>query len=357
MAKIIVQPGQSLFDIAVKYYGSVEGVFDILRRNKLKGITDNVYAGDELELADRALNTRVARFLEPYEVATMEERLRADGIGWMQLGALTQEGARSLFCVAEPPPPALVTLRADVSASTQEVRLAEGSEVGLFVRLSRPAVKPVSLPIQVVEAGGASLADYRLRDASGVSIKLSKGRFSVSFEAEQDTQYFSVIATEDALAETGEGIILALSDLPPGYLSGTEHTVTLPFTSSEDKELIAVDSLEKLDAIRYDLDGNGIPATAGRSAYEAAFGNLFTSLRRYGGYRLTTDLDFAGTKWENPEGGTFVGTRVRGGWTPIGDITTLFDAIFDGNGHVISNLYISRTDRNDWLLWLHKLSV
>ena len=188
MAKIIVQPGQSLFDIAVKYYGSVEGVFDILRRNKLKGITDNVYAGDELELADRALNTRVARFLEPYEVATMEERLRADGIGWMQLGsASTQEGARSLFCVAEPPPPALVTLRADVSASTQEVRLAEGSEVGLFVRLSRPAVKPVSLPIQVVEAGGASLADYSLRDASGVSIKLSKGRFSITFEAEQDT--------------------------------------------------------------------------------------------------------------------------------------------------------------------------
>ena len=93
-------------------------------------------------------------------------------------------------------------------------------------------MKPVSLPIQVVEAGGASLADYSLRDASGVSITLSEGRFSVTFEAGQDTQYFSVEATEDVLAETGEGIILALSDLPRGYLSGTEHTVTLPFTSS-----------------------------------------------------------------------------------------------------------------------------
>ena len=32
MPKIIVQPGQSLLDVAVQHYGSVEGAYDLVRR-------------------------------------------------------------------------------------------------------------------------------------------------------------------------------------------------------------------------------------------------------------------------------------------------------------------------------------
>ena len=56
MPKIIAEAGQSLLDIAVKYYGTVEGVFDLVRRNRLNGITDNVYAGQQLDVAEAPLS-------------------------------------------------------------------------------------------------------------------------------------------------------------------------------------------------------------------------------------------------------------------------------------------------------------
>ena len=47
--------GQSLMDIAVQEYGAVSQVFELVRANGLRGITDNVWAGDELVIpaADR----------------------------------------------------------------------------------------------------------------------------------------------------------------------------------------------------------------------------------------------------------------------------------------------------------------
>ena len=335
MAKIVVQPGQSLLDVAVKYYGSVEGVFDVVRRNKLNGITDNIYAGDELEVAEAPLNPRVARFLSSHQMATMEERLRPEGIGWMQVtkSSSLRASARDFFCVAETP---RVTLRAEQSY------VDEGTSVRIYVELNHPAETRVSIPVRVIEAGGASVADYTIKDAGGASIAIADGHFTFVFEAGQTAQPFSVEATQDVLAETGEGLILALVDLPQDYRVGAQQIVALPFTGSEDKELIPIDTLEQLNAIRWDLNGDGIPETAHRTEYEAAFPHLFDRVRQYGGYRLTQDLDFAGTEWENPQNGTFTGTHIVGGWPPIGGSAVKFTATFDGNGHVIRNLYINR---------------
>ena len=104
--------------------------------------------------------------------------------------------------------------------------------------------------------------------------------------------------------------------------------------------LIPISTLEQLDAMRYDLDGNGTPTgTADQIAsYNTAFDDVIEEGVTYSGYRLTTNLDFAGSQWENPTGGTYAGTRVTGGWVPI----STFVSTFDGNGHTISNLYISR---------------
>ena len=65
------------------------------------------------------------------------------------------------------------------------------------------------------------------------------------------------------------------------------------------------------------------------------------------GYELMNNLDFEGTKWEDPKGGTFAGSPETGGRNPIGRYetsTTLipFNATFERNGHIISNLYINR---------------
>ena len=98
--------------------------------------------------------------------------------------------------------------------------------------------------------------------------------------------------------------------------------------------LIPVSSREQLDAIRYDLDGNGkvnLGATdANATAYTNAFPRLVSS-NAYTGYRLTTNLDLGGSSSR---------------WTPIGRIGAAFTGWFTGRGHTISNLYVSNTSIN-----------
>ena len=131
------------------------------------------------------------------------------------------------------------------------------------------------------------------------------------------------------------------------------------WAQSDDATLTNITNLEQLHAIRYDLNGDGmVDASASMAdsiSYETAF-----SLARKGsitctggcsGYELMNDLDFAGTKWENPTGGTFAGTHETGGWALIGYFNSSTDnasytATFDGNDYTISNLYINRPSTN-----------
>ena len=120
--------------------------------------------------------------------------------------------------------------------------------------------------------------------------------------------------------------------------------------------LIAVDNPDKLAAIRYDLDGDGIvDNTSDEAAYAAAFGTLTAPADGWSGYKLMANLNFSGTKWASdcPSGecleadGTSDGTSATVGWRPIGHyVSSLesapFTATFDGNGYEISNLYINR---------------
>ena len=116
-------------------------------------------------------------------------------------------------------------------------------------------------------------------------------------------------------------------------------------TPVDHPNLINITTLEQLDAIRYDLRGDGVPTFEGRNAYETAFsltsGENNTCSGRCQGYELMNDLDFAGTKWGNPTGGGFLNTRVAGGWVPIGEGVNSFGTTFEGNRHTIFNLYIN----------------
>ena len=129
------------------------------------------------------------------------------------------------------------------------------------------------------------------------------------------------------------------------------------WAQSDDPNLINITNLEQLNAIRFDTNGNGAPEGTKEegAVYEAAFGlssNAIISCTDVCvGYELMNDLDFAGTKWENPDGGTFSGTRAAGGWGLIGYFNSFPDrvyytAVFDGRGHTISNLYINRPSTN-----------
>ena len=71
--------------------------------------------------------------------------------------------------------------------------------------------------------------------------------------------------------------------------------------------LIAVASPAQLNAIRWDLDGDGAADdTANQASYAAAFPNAAAGMgcpsNRCTGYELTANLDFSGTGWASGQG-------------------------------------------------------
>ena len=126
---------------------------------------------------------------------------------------------------------------------------------------------------------------------------------------------------------------------------------------SDDPTLISITNLEQLNAIRYDLDGDGRPSSTGEADWKMVFNNPDAGIddddntanpnSDTTGYELMINLNFedansyeAGSvnnDWVDPNGGT-----ATEGWQPIGDETNSFVGIFEGNGYTISNLYINR---------------
>ena len=118
---------------------------------------------------------------------------------------------------------------------------------------------------------------------------------------------------------------------------------------TDDDGLIEISTLEQLDAVRYDLDGDGVPDLSDNQAdYSRAFPSPVSGLGCPAGgcegYELTRDLDF-----DNPSSyasGSVDRGWSRGeadeGWLPIGIHFDRFRSTLDGNGHTIANLFIDR---------------
>ena len=160
---------------------------------------------------------------------------------------------------------------------------------------------------------------------------------------------------------TALGLLIALAVLLPNAAAeaqtspastATATATTAPTTTDYDADndgLIDIKTLAQLNAVRYDLDGNG---DATHADYIAAFPNRDTTATgRMGcpsgvckGYELMRDLDFFDTDGDGDVDSS--DTNSYSNWTPIGTSTNKFDAIFEGsltNGVMpkISNLTIS----------------
>ena len=174
--------------------------------------------------------------------------------------------------------------------------------------------------------------------------------------------YFKVAAVADDMA----GVYAEVSATTDSVDAGTGNGA-----------LINITTLGQLDAIRHDLDGDGLPTSAGLSTYNTAFGTnavadaddgdvtendgylaTLDGSPTYTGYELLASLDFndadgsgSGTTasvWAAPSAPNQANSPVAGGWLPIGDDSTggndsRFTAVFEGNGHTLSNLYIDRS--------------
>ncbi len=152
--------------------------------------------------------------------------------------------------------------------------------------------------------------------------------------------------------------LIAIANDGQKYTDRITLVVAMSIADRDGDGLIEVDSLTDLHNMRYNLRGTSYKtntASVGSSAgCPTIRGGCF-------GYELTQDLDFDadgdGNSWSDTgsEGYSldsgdshadyFPVDGGSGGWLPIGedaDVNNSFGAVFDGNGHIISNLAIRR---------------
>ena len=147
-------------------------------------------------------------------------------------------------------------------------------------------------------------------------------------------------------------------DSVPSDVADTKTTTATPGAGDYDVDndgLIEVDTLAKLNAIRWDLDGNGVPVSGKTTEYAAAFPNAEDNMGcnesgatissgpgnpACSGYELSANLDFDDNTAGDRTDDTYYNSGA--GWQPIGDAGTAFTGEFHGTGYTISNLAIDR---------------
>ena len=152
--------------------------------------------------------------------------------------------------------------------------------------------------------------------------------------------------------------LVFLSGQPiPAAQAQTPTTTTVDYDSNDDR-LIEISNLAQLNAVRWDLNGDGVVAAADQTNYAAAFPNAAAGMGCPDGsdadanpdpclgYELKADLTFdsngdgsitaadsAGLYWNN-----------GAGWTPLGDARNYpFTGQFQGRGKIISHLFINNS--------------
>ena len=111
----------------------------------------------------------------------------------------------------------------------------------------------------------------------------------------------------------------------------------------DDDGLIEIHNLTQLNAVRWDLNGDGVVEEPDHADEFSSRGCPPTGSCI--GYELTTDLDLDTNSSGMADAGDIYWND-GAGWEPIGNqfLVYNFNAVFEGNGHTISNLFINRTD-------------
>ena len=189
-------------------------------------------------------------------------------------------------------------------------------------------------------------------EGSAVTYAITAGDEAGAFALDASSGALTIAATGLLDYETAptHTLTVAASDAAGGTVTA-QVTITLTDADmdydADADGLIEVTTLAQLDAIRWDLDGDGTTTAAG---YAAAFPDAPTGMgcptTGCTGYELRADLDF------DTDGSGVVDAvdafwDAGAGWTPIGTGPTPFTATFDGGGHVVRHLRIARRATDD----------
>ena len=234
-------------------------------------------------------------------------------------------------------------------ASVTEGDAGETPSLEFIVSLSAASGKVVTVGYADATSGTAtSGTDYTALDSG-----------TLTFAAGVTRDTIAVSVTGDDANEPNETVIVTLSSPSNASFTGGGTTLTGTGTIRDDDQidydtdndnLIDVTSLAQLNAIRYDLNGDGAVADSDTMNYNAAFPAAASGMgcpATCTGYELMNNLDFdsdnSGTVDVNDHGGAYWNSGA--GWTAIGvdasGAATAFAATFDGNDNTISNLFIN----------------
>ena len=149
--------------------------------------------------------------------------------------------------------------------------------------------------------------------------------------------------------------VVRLRAIDPDGLSATDSFSVTVSAGNTDYDpdndgFIDVANLAQLDALRYDLNGDGLVDGATWMPYYTAYpmGALGMGCPSEGckGYELTKDLDFD-TDDDGDVDSDDDYWNGGDGWAPIGDADAPFTADFMGNRHTVSNLFIDRHNEDE----------
>ena len=259
--------------------------------------------------------------------------------------------------------PTTATVTVTVADADANVMTSDRATLTFTIALRRPRVLATPARLAIAEGGTGAYA-VRLEQAppANVTVAVSSdnatvtaGTSSLTFTTQNWNTAQSVTLTAagdaDAVDEaatitntaTGGPYTSASASVQVGVdddeATGTDH-------DADNDGLIDIDSLAKLNALRWDLDGDGAASSGNETSYAAAFSGA-VAVEHMGcpdsgtdgdadgdcvGYELTADLDF-----DTNEDGEVDADDAFANWTPVVGWATMFD----GRGRTISNLTVT----------------
>ena len=166
-----------------------------------------------------------------------------------------------------------------VSFEASAYSTIEGAATGVTVRVSLNKAPAEEQTISIEVTGGtAATTDYSVSPTS------------VSFAAGDRTKTLTVTATDDALAEVNETVVLGFGTLPPDVTEGTLATTTVTLVD-DDRAALRV----SFGADAYTATENGTAATVTVTLDQDSDRDLTISIGVTGGTAATTDYGVSPT--------------------------------------------------------------
>ena len=312
---------------------------------KVTADTDTGTTGDQTTLSFNATNWNTAQTVTVTAVAD------DDGADETATLTNTSSGAGAYNSLISTPSVA-VQVRDDETAgvvvSPTSLTIDEGGTATYTVRLSAPP------------ATGSATVTIAATGAVGATVDTSTLTFSGTTWNTAQTVTVTAVADHTRTLDGRATLAHTVANYPvtagPDVRVQVRNT-TMDYDADADG-LIEIANLAQLNAMRWDLDGDGTASSGDETTYAAAFPNprggtvCPTTITGVActGYELAADLDFDtngnGRTW-SASGGALTGDgdeydNSGMGWEPIGTDAARFAAVFRGNGRTIDNLFVNR---------------